>query len=204
MKTICLMPRRHDVSRAAFRDYYERRHSKLALRWFHFDKYVRNHLTDDAGEPGFDCYSEFWTSNPEKGAGLMSGPVGDTMREDERQFTDQPMIRPALSEEKLVSGPPRGTETGVPHLLLLLVRDGGSDTGLGEWLAGIRCTRVVLDLLSTMDPARPIAYQAGALLWDPPALLPEAPAGWTIAHRLKTEAFEYTPEEMAAMKDVVS
>jgi len=201
LKTICLMPRRHDVSRAAFREYYERRHSTLALRWFHFDKYVRNHLTDDSGEPGFDCYSEFWTSNPEKGAALMSGPVGDTMREDERQFTDQPMIRPALSDERLVSGPPRGIEKGVAHLLLLFVRGHGSDDALADWLAGIPCTRAVLDLLSVMDPARPIGYQAAALLWDPPALLPEPPAGWTIAHQLKTEAFEYSREEMLEMRE---
>ena len=48
MKTIGLMPRRPDMSRAAFRDHYENRHAPLALGKFPFEKYVRNHVVDIA------------------------------------------------------------------------------------------------------------------------------------------------------------
>ncbi|MDB5394746.1 MAG: ethyl tert-butyl ether degradation EthD, partial [Rhodospirillales bacterium] len=44
MKTIVLFRRRPDLSRAAFRDYYETRHAPLAVQHVHFTKYVRNHL----------------------------------------------------------------------------------------------------------------------------------------------------------------
>ena len=201
MKTICFMPRRPDWSRAQLRDYYEHKHSPLALRWFAFDKYVRNHLTADAGEPGFDCYTEFWSTPTPGSADLMAGPVGDTMRADERIFSDQPQIRAALCDERPVSGPPRDIEHGVAHMLLLFERDGGSDDALADWLAGIACMRAILDFLTAFESYGAIRWAAAALLWDPPSMLPDPPAGWTLTHRLATEAFEYTPAEMLAMRE---
>ena len=109
MKTIALMPRRPDTSRAAFREHYETRHVPLALRYFRFAKYVRNHLVDPRTDGvGFDTISEFWHNDLSEAMRLMGSEVGDIMRAHAPRFTDQPRIRPATSEEILLSGPPRG------------------------------------------------------------------------------------------------
>ncbi len=123
MKTIGLMPRRPDITRAAFRDHYETRHAPLALPLFPFTKYVRNHvLASDPDPIGFDCLSEFWVDDVEQVHRLMKSEVGDLMREDERRFADQPRIAPAVAEETLVAGPPRGIDPILRKEILMLRR----------------------------------------------------------------------------------
>jgi hypothetical protein len=119
MKALALMPRRPDLTRAQFRDYYETRHTPLALRYFRFHKYVRNHLMT-AADIGFDCISEFWPRDLAKTYALMQGNVGEVMREDERQFTDQPRIVSSPCTEILLAGAPRPNDaTGTLKLALL-------------------------------------------------------------------------------------
>ena len=62
LKNLGLIPRRADLTRAAFREHYERRHAPLALRQLRtFHRYVRNHVVDAApADPPFDALSEFW------------------------------------------------------------------------------------------------------------------------------------------------
>jgi hypothetical protein len=43
-KNIALLSRRAELTRAQFRDYYETRHAPLAIGYFPFTRYVRNHL----------------------------------------------------------------------------------------------------------------------------------------------------------------
>jgi uncharacterized protein (TIGR02118 family) len=123
MKTIGLMPKRPDISRAAFRDHYENRHAPLALGKFPFEKYVRNHVVSSDPDPiGFDCLSEFCVDKVDEIYAIMAGPIGDIMREDELRFTDQPHIGPAVAEETLVAGPPRGFDDSITHKEILLIR----------------------------------------------------------------------------------
>jgi uncharacterized protein (TIGR02118 family) len=123
MKTIGLMPKRTDISRAAFRDHYENRHAPLALGKFPFEKYVRNHVVASDPDPiGFDCLSEFWVEKVAEIHTIMAGPIGDIMREDELRFTDQRKIGPAVAEEIHVAGPPRIVDDGVTHKEILLIR----------------------------------------------------------------------------------
>lgn len=123
MKTVGLMPKRPDISRAAFRDHYENRHAPLALGKFPFEKYVRNHVVESAPDPvGFDCLSEFWVGDVAEVQRIMLGEVGDIMREDERRFTDQPRIAPAVAEEFHVFGPAREVEDGITRKEILLLR----------------------------------------------------------------------------------
>ena len=120
MKALALMPRRPDLTRAQFRDYYETRHTPLALRYFRFHKYVRNHLMT-APDIGFDCISEFWPRDLAKTYALMQGKVGERMREDERQFADQPRIVSSPCTEIHLAGAPRPDDaTGVVKLALLM------------------------------------------------------------------------------------
>jgi uncharacterized protein (TIGR02118 family) len=123
MKTVGLMPRKTDITRARFRTHYEDRHAPLAISKFPFEKYVRNHVVSSDPDPlGFDCLSEFWIDQVDEIYRLMAGPIGDIMREDELRFTDQPNIGPAVAEETLIAGPPVVVERGMMAKEILLLR----------------------------------------------------------------------------------
>jgi uncharacterized protein (TIGR02118 family) len=206
MKTVGLMPKRPDISRAAFRDHYENRHAPLALPLFPFKKYVRNHVVASDPDPvGFDCLSEFWVDDVEEVHRLMASSVGDTMREDERRFTHQEKIGPAVAEETLVAGPQRAVEpTANKEILLLRRADGVSKeefakaaTGWGRALAAGadgQLTRVSFDALTPFDAARfppcdGILYGwiegSGGMLYDA-----APPDEIEIYGRIKTESIE--------------
>lgn len=208
MKSIALLPRRPDLSRAAFHDYYETRHAPLGIRHFPFAKYVRNHLLGEDAI-GFDTISEFWARDISKLTGLMSTEVGDILREDERRFMDQPRIHSAGTEEHHLAGLPRVVEAGnrVKEVLLLSNAD-GLDRQLfaiaaAEWgrtiaaAAGNLIDRMTLDLVQFW-PGRLFPYDA--LLW---AWLPNdrsvlagkcAPAGITVRATARCRSVE-TPRE---------
>ncbi len=122
MKTVGLMPRRPDITRAKFREHYENNHAPLALRNianFPFQKYVRNHLNSDApddilGAP-VDSLSEFWFKDAaavDQARAFLGTPEGEIVREDERRFTDQPKIASFQSNELLIAGRERVNDSG--------------------------------------------------------------------------------------------
>lgn len=185
IKSIAFMPRRRDLSRAAFRDYYETQHVTLALRHFTFGRYIRNHLADDQ-EPGFDCLSEFWHPDPTVVAPLMAGPVGDIMRADERAFTDQSNIRAALAEEIPLTTPKPDTKPGSVKTILLLQGDNRETLiDAAKDAASHRASRMTLDLLSPFDD-RPIPCNALLMACGNEPLPFSPPSGWSISYRLAT------------------
>lgn len=202
LKALALMPRRPDLTREQFRRYYETRHTPLALRYFRFRKYVRNHLLT-APDIGFDCVSEFWPQRMEATFALMQTKVGERMREDERQFTDQPRILSGPCEEVQLAGEPRGDdETGARKLLLLLrtTLDAATFTeSLRSWAAGRAAPvrSITLDSLVGLPHA---AFPCDAILWlysvDADAAT-RLPAGIAIVGRALTEAAE-TPSAVLA------
>jgi EthD domain len=125
-KTLGFLPRRRDLTRAAFRDYYERRHAPLALGHVHvFLKYVRNHLADGTSPASdFDTLSEFWYPDAETAASVgqwLQTPAGQVLREDEAQFMDRSRIGACVAEEHHLHGPERGYEPGPVRKLGLLL-----------------------------------------------------------------------------------
>jgi uncharacterized protein (TIGR02118 family) len=203
MKTVGLMPRRVDISRAAFHDHYEDRHAPLALGKFPFEKYVRNHLIASDPDPvGFDCLSEFWVGDVAEIYKIMAGPIGDIMREDELRFTDQRKIGPAVAEETHIAGPARIVDDGIVNKEILLIRAApgvAHDTfmdSVTQWgrvlVAGSegQLTRVTLDIVVPFE-GRPfpdfnaILYGWGSGLYDA-----APPDGIEIYGRLKTESVE--------------
>jgi uncharacterized protein (TIGR02118 family) len=201
MKTVGLMPRRPDITRAAFREHYETRHAVLALGKFPFAKYIRNHLVASDPDPvAFDCLSEFWVDDVGEIHKIMAGPIGDIMKEDERRFTDQPNIGPAVAEETHIFGPARIVDDGILHKEILLIRPArgvaqdafvetvkawGRDLGAAGGL-----NRITLDTLVPFEgrrfpPFSAVVYGWGSGLWDA-----KAPEGIEIYGRLKTESVE--------------
>ena len=202
IKTVAFMPRRADVSRSAFRDYYEERHAPLALNWFPFRKYVRNHLLDHE-DIGFDSLSEFWVSDLGETARLMDSEVGETMRADERNFLDQPAIVSVRCDEVLVKGTARGVDPApTPKGLWFLHSDDDADSQpLISALAAIDAPRVTVDLLSRMWGAAP-PYAAIVSIWSdadgPPASV-QLPAGWRAGPFVRADACETPPERLRAI-----
>lgn len=125
MKSVCLLSHRHGSTRQAFRDYYENNHSRLGSRYFPFSKYVRNHVLASVGEVDFDVLTEFFFDDGVDIAGVHSGRVREILDEDERQFMDQRLIRPASAEELLLSGSARDiAPEGTRRQLLMLTHSG--------------------------------------------------------------------------------
>jgi len=94
-KRISLKTRRPDLSRTAFRDYYENRHVPLGLSFIgHFGwlRYVRNHIVSSEGAlVSFDCFTEFWVDDDSDDDALyrfLRSPDFRRLDEDDRQFLD--------------------------------------------------------------------------------------------------------------------
>ena len=205
MKTVGLMPRRPDITRAAFRDHYENRHAKLAIGKFPFRKYVRNHVVASDPDPiGFDCLSEFWVDDVAEVLRIMAGEIGDLMREDERRFTDQPRIAPSVADEIHVFGPPRTVEDGIVRKEVLLLRASAGVTrdafveAAVAWGGRLGSTglveRISFDALTPFEGRYFAGYQGvlygwsvseSSLLWDR-----AAPDEVQVAGRTKTETIE--------------
>lgn len=214
MKSVCLLSHRPDLTREAFRDYYETRHALLGIKHFAFRKYLRNHVVAAApAEVDFDCLSEFWQDDLAGAIETMAGPTGETLREDERRFMDPSRTRAAASVETLVAGPERGVERGVVRKqALLLVREPGlaamdfarAARSWGERLArelpGVE--RVTLDEITRFEADARFPYDAILCLWlgagAPGARGVAPPAPLTLSAVVMLDSIESPPELLAA------
>jgi uncharacterized protein (TIGR02118 family) len=164
LKNLGLIPRRADLSRAAFRDHYETRHAPLALRYLRtLRRYVRNHVVDARpADPPFDALSEFWFDNEadvKRVIDFLGSPAGEVLREDEARFMDRSRVAIMRVEETLLFGPARATEDGVvSKQALLLSRAAGA--GADAFRADVE--RLCAELL------RPRATGFGRLYLDLP------------------------------------
>ena len=123
MKAVSLLVRRPDISRAAFREYYERHHCLLAMQHFPFRRYVRNHLFGTDDRFGFDCISEFGLAEEFRHVPLMGSRSRQLMEADELEFMQPELIRVAAAEEHVLFAADsygRGQQR-----LVLLFRDEG-------------------------------------------------------------------------------
>jgi hypothetical protein len=209
MKSIALLPRRADFSRAQFKEYYETRHAPLALGYFPFAKYVRNHLLEDDGI-GFDTISEFWNEDIARMASLMQTEIGEIFRADERRFMERERITMGGSTETLLAGSPRPVEAA-PCLkqAWLLQRTPDADAAVfavdaANWGRDVavrsRCTRATLDVISPW-PGPAFPFQAILWLWEQggaAAVEPPTPRALSRWHGLAVLAHESPPEVMAA------
>lgn len=196
MKTLGLLPRKNGTTRAAFRDYYERNHAPLALGLFPFQKYVRNHLPENAEmDIGFDTISEFWTQDVASIIKLMEGEVGATMKADELKFMNQPTIQSGGTAEYLLRGSPRGVDHGLHKIALLLKRAPDADVAaLKKWGAALPAERVSLDVIETWTSGWP--FNAIIWLWGE-AAIPVPPPGIVVWRELSVSGFETSPDTRA-------
>jgi hypothetical protein len=167
VKALAFLPRRADLGRAAFRDYYETRHAPLALRYLAFTRYVRNHVLDGP-DLGFDCISEFWPRSIEATAALMRTKVGERMRADERAFSDQARLVSSGCEEVLLAGAARGEDESGVRKVALLLRTALEATELERVLRGATERLPVAPVRITVDRVFggwPAPAPCDAILW---------------------------------------
>ena len=202
MKALAFMPRRPDLTRAAFRDYYETRHAPLALRYLQFVRYVRNHVIDGP-DLGFDCISEFWPRSMEATAALMRTKVGERLRADERELADQARLVSSGCEQLLIAGPPRGDdETGMRKVALLL-RTALDGAALDRTLRAAIDRLPVAPIRVTVDRVFggwPAPAPCDAILWlhaVDGAVDVVLPAGVELVGRVRTETAETSAADLA-------
>jgi uncharacterized protein (TIGR02118 family) len=175
MKSICALARRADLRRDDFVAYYEDRHAPLALRYFPFRRYVRNHLLNSP-EIGFDTITEFWADDLAAMTGLMDGPVGEIMSQDERCFMDQSRIAPGSAEEHVLSEGSK-TDAGGCRDAALINWQGDEATGRNAilaWGGEIAQSQpgVSVDFVESWSMPR---FPARAVLWAPGTISPAPP-----------------------------
>lgn len=123
MKSISLISRRGDLSRAAFLRYYEDSHCWLGMKHFPFIRYTRNHLTAAPSGVDFDCVSEFGLATGFNGGDVMRSRSRALMLDDELKFMDPERIRVAtVQEQTLVDTSTKAPATEISRYLLLFQR----------------------------------------------------------------------------------
>jgi len=96
MKTLALIARRPDTTRAAFREHYEQIHAPLAIETLleGTTRYVRHHLEETLhGAPRFDVVTAFWYRDARAAMVIqqrMAGPEAEPILRDELTFMDKP------------------------------------------------------------------------------------------------------------------
>jgi uncharacterized protein (TIGR02118 family) len=123
---LAFLPRRADLTREAFRDYYETRHTPLALRHLRvFQKFLRNHVLAADPEPiPFDVISEFWfasAADREAVFDFLQGPDGPVIRSDEANFMG-PERTAFEADEQILFGGPRIVDRAVVYKEAVLLR----------------------------------------------------------------------------------
>jgi len=229
-KSLALIPRRPDLSRSSFQDYYESRHAPLAIRHIHsFVKYVRNHVVSAEPEVPFDTISEFWFDSVATNRALIAWhatPGATVLHEDEARFMDRqrvialPVVEtvllgsarpvdraPVRREALLFAGNPAGREK-----LASALRQLASD-----WARRDELVRICLDLpLSTAEilpewtrnteaPALSALLTAWTLeSWagtnERAPILPPGAAALGCTHHLVLRCEETPPELLRASK----
>ena len=211
-KNIALLPRRAGLTRGEFHDYYEANHAPLAIGYFPFTRYVRNHLAD-AEEVGFDTVSEFWSDDIAQLAQLMQTEVGELMRADEQRFMDRAQIKSGAAEERLLAGSPRTAESAVGTKYAWLLQwaaatEAAAVAELAGWASRLvaapdaACLRVTVDLIRPW-PGAAFPFDAVLWLWMRGAATPApatCPAGVSVWQRLRVLAAETPPQVMAAAR----
>lgn len=197
MKSICTLSRRADFSREAFQHYYENTHAPLAIKHFPFTRYVRNHVVDQP-DIGFDTISEFWADDVARLMELMTGPVGDILREDERRFMDQSKIAPGVSEEHVLAS---GLVANERYAVLLNWDDESFD--LSQWAKALAASQpnCSIDVVSSWQQP---AFPARAVLWTLDNHRPSSLPSSVTSKFVKVRRVETDPEMLLASRGASS
>ncbi|MBA6413167.1 EthD domain-containing protein [Parahaliea sp. F7430] len=210
MKGISLITRREGTTRETFRDYYEKQHAPLGMRYFPFCKYLRNHVIDASKDINFDVIMESYFPAGTDIATINSGEIRAIMDVDERKFMKPEMIRSTSANEHIIKGAENSiAQAGTRRLMLLLNSNSSaqlSRANLDQWgaaLMGLQgVERISLDIaMQQISTYATFPYAAILSLWlgtEAEAVqLPAAPEGVKLEVSVLTEVHETRPEVLA-------
>ena len=187
-KSICALAHKPGSTREDFQLYYEDHHVPLAIGYFPFSAYARNHVIGTQAF-GWDTISEFWSDDIEAAAALMAGPVGEIMAADEERFMDRSVIAPAGVEEVILSSGPRAATDGLRTAVL--VQDSAEHIDLRsavtDWARSLAndLPGVSIDFTTNWTER---AFPAKAVLWLPGSQDPRIPQGLLVQKLLVRHA----------------
>ena len=211
---VSLIAKRPDFTRDAFRDYYEEKHSRLGIRYFKFQKYLRNHVVSSSPGVSFDVVMQCVMAPDFDPAATNFDPaVRAIFDEDERAFMVPEDIRSGALDERVLSGPVVDIAPAGARRQMIFIRKAG-DTDAGPFEASLEAYGLSLAQNAsvgtvTAATAKPgmagyaaFPYDAMVSLWlkeGQPAVdpLPETP-DFEIAAWVLTEVCEDRPETLAA------
>jgi uncharacterized protein (TIGR02118 family) len=165
MKTVSILARKSQITPLQFYDYYEEKHAPLAVKFFPFTRYVRNHL-EEGSDVGFDTISEFWADEFAEIVEIRKGPAGDIMDADVARFMVPHLARGSSVDEIILS---RGAQTdlaGLRYAVLLRWESGNAIALVREWasLLAAKQPGVSLDVMGVLGEG---SFPADAILWVP-------------------------------------
>lgn len=142
IRSVAFIQRRSDISRSAFRRYYEEKHAPFARpQLAGLRHYVRNHVIAEHGDYAvpFDTISEFeYVDRAALDAllALLDGPAGAAIREDESHFMHKPGNSFFGSERRVLGAGTRPAPSLLPKAIALLRTEGrGERQSLAEHAA---------------------------------------------------------------------
>lgn len=183
MKYVSLIRRRADLSRKAFRDYYEQVHAPLALQFFPPQLYQRNHLSNPVDEQPFDCLSEFDYADDFDPMQVLATEAGAVLAKDERNFMDRdsvcsaralllrshlPAIAEARQRQLWLFGAGAYSQTAIRQQLqaqfeqLLAQLSEGQGASL-YWLEPYYCETFPYTALLTLEGTSPLEWPVGEM-----------------------------------------
>lgn len=222
-----LMTRRSDLSLAQFRDYYENHHAPMGIRYFAFEKYVRNYVIGTTpGNIAIDCVMTCTVNRSKSNATMAASDVDQMFREDEARFmttrgegvdpTGKSFAGDTLRAvsvariEQHVMGEAEHVDTAGTQKQMLLVSNGGQlDDAeylrrLVEWSDRVATSAAFVRV--TIDAITPgqedVHFPAETLItaWLGTITNPEwgnPPAGVKLGAVLQVEAYETSPALLA-------
>ena len=155
MKTLALIARRPDRTRAGFRAHYEGVHAPLAVATLleGTTRYVRHHLREELfGRPTFDVVTAFWYRDVAAALAVqrrLEGPPGEAILRDELTFMDKPANTFFAVTEHPIAG---AEDRDAPLRALALVRAPAGDDA-GRFVAGYESEQIPRLLDATEAPA---------------------------------------------------
>ena len=180
IRSVAFIQRRSDISRSAFRRYYEEKHAPFARPLLAgLCHYVRNHVIAEHGgnSVAFDAISEF--EYVDRAAfdtllALLDGPGGAAIREDESHFMHKPGNSFFGSERRALGAGTRPAPSLLPKAIALLrSEERGERQALAERAAkaaesllGQGTARYgEIDTAQPRDPLGPPAWEVLLHLW---------------------------------------
>ena len=166
MKAVSLVSKRDALSVGDFQQYYENIHCWLAMKYFPYIRYTRNHVVSSRSAVDFACISEFVLDPLFSGKDLMNSGSRAKLLADELMFMKPECIRVVPMHEQYLLGAADQTVNEKRYAFLFHKKTDLSNVvvNIKDWLA-TQVTRISVARLDTCVPEAQGDFPYAAILW---------------------------------------